>query len=498
MRPLIVLTLLAVAVGKRQPLGIHSSSYYDQLFGFVRFYGFLQKYQEQNPQLKIDPHNRTQLEELADDLSIILVNPYTPQPYNNSWPEGTAGALVDPQYEHPYGIISGRPAPPGRFSYMVSLRVPPGGDHFCGGTLIRDNVVLTAAHCFFDETTGQLADDVSHPDVAVGRYDRGNDANGSFVLKSVQTLIHPDFKFGRNFTDDVALLVLEKPVPFPVVPLNTGIQLAQGSSGNNFTILGWGLVTTQLAEVLRMGQVPLVPRSQCQEVDAFKSVGAPITSTMLCAGQVGPNNPTQVWPAIPPVDACQGDSGGPLLQMGDSPAGDLQVGIISFGIGCAKPGVPGVYTDVQAVLPFIRDTLAGLASGGAPGAAGASAQPPAGNGSQQGAVTARSALPPAAPTVPGYQTVAGQELRDKLDFPCQNTVPPAFNHSSTMCQHDGQPDALAQLCNADKRCQAFVWYPLGSGGRSTPTGWLKGGTTAVDVRSSANANPAAIMYVKQS
>jgi hypothetical protein len=45
---------------------------------------------------------------------------------------------------------------------------------------------------------------------------------------AVQTIIHPDFHFGRNFTNDVALLVLERPVPFPTVKLNDGLQLAQG------------------------------------------------------------------------------------------------------------------------------------------------------------------------------------------------------------------------------------------------------------------------------
>ena len=56
--------------------------------------------------------------------------------------------------------------------------------------------------------------------------------------------------------------------------------------------------------------------------------------------------------AIQPQQSLALAAAGPMLQMGDSPAGDLQVGIISFGIGCAKPGVPGVYTDVQVCVPL--------------------------------------------------------------------------------------------------------------------------------------------------
>lgn len=202
-----------------------------------------------------------------------------------------------------------------------------------------------------------------NPRVAVGRYFRNVDSDGSYLVSTIETAIHPDFTFGRNFTNDVALLRLSAPVTdFPTVALNSNpdgaISFLSSSRNKTGTILGWGIIQNGgIPEELRMGQVAMIAPMDCQNVDAFKRAAAPITKTMLCAkGQQVPA--TQVWPALPAVDACQGDSGGPLVlsPMGQDPAQDIQFGIISFGVGCGKPGVPGVYTDVAQVSSFIIDT----------------------------------------------------------------------------------------------------------------------------------------------
>jgi secreted trypsin-like serine protease len=184
-------------------------------------------------------------------------------------------------------------------------------------------------------------------------------------------------------------LKLSAPAGFPTVALNYDVNSAflnltdeeniLNSNINaqnatidlkNATILGWGITEQGLAQALRQGTVPLVPRDECAQVDAFLSAGAPITSTMICAGQV-PKRVGQVWPHLPPVDACQGDSGGPLLSVAPTTSssslarsgeavdtsGDVQYGIVSFGVGCAQPGVPGVYTDISKVKDFIEETL---------------------------------------------------------------------------------------------------------------------------------------------
>ena len=152
---------------------------------------------------------------------------------------------------------------------------------------------------------------------------------------------------------------------FPTVALNadpkgvTKVFLSSQEENNNTaTILGWGITESGLAQALKMGQVSVLPGEACQSVQAFAKVGAPITNTMICAeGQPVPA--TQVWPALPAVDACQGDSGGPFLfaPLSEDLAKDIQYGTVSFGVGCGKPGVPGVYTDVSQAIDFITETV---------------------------------------------------------------------------------------------------------------------------------------------
>ncbi|KAG7671257.1 putative Mite allergen Eur m 3 [Nannochloris sp. 'desiccata'] len=349
--------------------------YYDFLFkeNEAQFYQLLDSYLEENPQV--------QVVELLKKLKIVKVSPTCPGD-SLSLPEGWEEYL-QPVTEVSYGIIGGQQAPEGRFPYVVSLRDNKNGDHFCGGTLIRPDVILTAAHCFFRGGGGDRGDSSSsssassravNPTAAVGRFLRNADTKGSTVLQVIETVLHPEFKFGRNFTHDVALLKLSAPVGFPTVSLNYDpnadfLNLSNQennrdttSNGKNATILGWGITEQGLAQALRQGTIPLVSREECAQVEAFSRAGAPITSTMLCAGQV-PKRIGQIWPHLPPVDACQGDSGGPLLSVSSSPpdgadsSGDVQYGIISFGVGCAKPGVPGVYTDISKVKDFIEETL---------------------------------------------------------------------------------------------------------------------------------------------
>lgn len=91
-----------------------------------------------------------------------------------------------------------------------------------------------------------------------------------------------------------------------------------------------------LVTALRKVTIPVVNQEECKR--AYSGAGAPITERMICAGAPG-------------KDACQGDSGGPLTRNG------ILIGLTSWGIGCARPDFPGVWTRVAAVSTWISDQL---------------------------------------------------------------------------------------------------------------------------------------------
>lgn len=91
-----------------------------------------------------------------------------------------------------------------------------------------------------------------------------------------------------------------------------------------------------LVTALRKVSIPIVNQEDCKKV--YSEAGAPVTDRMICAGAPG-------------KDACQGDSGGPLVRNG------ILIGLTSWGIGCARPGYPGVWTRISAVSTWINDQL---------------------------------------------------------------------------------------------------------------------------------------------
>jgi trypsin len=202
---------------------------------------------------------------------------------------------------------------------------------YCGGTLVRENFVVTAAHC---------SDFVTANQVQVLTGTRMLDGTG--VRRNVSRIvIHPDWdtKTGNN---DVAVWKLSSNAP--------GIALAtlateDGPVGGNLLATGWGETELGQAEIrLRRVEVPLVTQENCNDANSY--VGK-ITDRMLCAG-----------PEEGRRGVCFGDSGGPLTRGIDN---SVLTGITSWGspAGCAKPNLFGVYTRVSnpAIRNFIEDSL---------------------------------------------------------------------------------------------------------------------------------------------
>jgi secreted trypsin-like serine protease len=138
--------------------------------------------------------------------------------------------------------------------------------------------------------------------------------------------------------NDWALIKLAKPVTQPHITLATGTSANTG----NFTIMGWGSTSEGGGQqrYLRKATVPFVSDSVCG--GAYTDAGYNfVNNAMICAGFIDEGG----------VDTCQGDSGGPMTKTTSS--GVVQVGIVSWGEGCAEPGFPGVYTQVNTYAAAI-------------------------------------------------------------------------------------------------------------------------------------------------
>jgi secreted trypsin-like serine protease len=238
--------------------------------------------------------------------------------------------------------VGGNTADAGEWPWQALVRPGP---FLCGGSLIADDWVLTAAHC----VTGFGPANVT---VTLGDHTIFVSDGTEQVFNSVaQVIIHPDYDSSSN-DNDVALLQLPTPAALlpgqvEVVSLNREADIAPGTLA---TVTGWGTTSEGgvIAQILQEVEIPVVTNQVCNQ-----SYGGGITSNMLCAGfQTGGK------------DSCQGDSGGPLvIPVNNSWA---QIGIVSFGNGCARPDFYGVYSRVSALVGWI-ESITGPLAGTPPG-----------------------------------------------------------------------------------------------------------------------------------
>ncbi|XP_054877304.1 serine protease 27-like [Poeciliopsis prolifica] len=253
-------------------------------------------------------------------------------------------------------IIGGQDAQLGEWPWQVYFAT---ADSFCGGSLISNEWVLTAAHCI-------TRDDLNNTEVQLGDVQLDNSSNSTKVTRRLSKIIcHPEYD-SSTFENDICLLKLSAPVEFTpyIQPICLASEKSTFYDGLTSWVTGFGVTeiprvgTGSLPKILQEVEVPIVGNNRCKcyysemfmlQLDFNPNLNL---NNFICAGLKEGGK-----------DSCRGDSGGPLMVQLQNSSQWVQAGVVSFGEGCAAPMKPGVYARVSQYQSWINSTVTGMEPG---------------------------------------------------------------------------------------------------------------------------------------
>ncbi|KAJ8967876.1 hypothetical protein NQ317_016088 [Molorchus minor] len=259
----------------------------------------------------------------------------SPVPQPSPVASGSCGAKNG--YQDQERIVGGHNADVNEWPWIAALF--NGGRQFCGGSLIDNIHILSAAHCVAHMSSW----DVARLTVRLGDHNIRTNSEIKHIEKRVKRVVRHRGFDPRTLYNDIAILTLDSAVDFskqvrPVcLPSGSG-----GHTGKTGTVIGWGSLRESGPQpaILQEVNIPIWSNRDCKLKYGPAAPGG-IVDHMLCAGQAN-------------RDSCSGDSGGPLMINNGK---WTQIGIVSWGIGCGKGQYPGVYTRVEHFLPWIYKNL---------------------------------------------------------------------------------------------------------------------------------------------
>ncbi|XP_070185418.1 tryptase gamma-like [Littorina saxatilis] len=250
-------------------------------------------------------------------------------------------------YESPLRVVGGDEVKPGTWPWLVSMHGGIDRTFFCGASVISADWILTAGHCVGGAT--HKTDDWTF---IAGHTRRPAYSTHRQIRKAKKLFLHPEFN-PTTVNNDIAIIQLDKPLVLddylrPVCLPKPGQEI---DIGTRCYVAGWGKTDSMAPtyqSAVREVSLDVVTWDSCMAAVQRSEMPVPykLTHNMFCAGGAAGH------------DACQGDSGGPFMcRMPNTTDQWYQAGIVSWGISCAIPNAPGIYTKLPLYIDWITETM---------------------------------------------------------------------------------------------------------------------------------------------